>query len=161
MRNYKTHYISGAFSVYGCILDFLNLDCPTSYSINVTSAYYGQYFTTCVEDCCEPDIQDCVELMETNAPLDWAALKATCDGQQTCSFQNPGRSVPSCDDPYMSDYLLVYFYCLPGYHCFAKYTFLLNKFQISEYMQIHLNWSKLLEVMTISIIIIHKNVEYQ
>ena len=100
---------------FGCNLAYVNLTCPDDKYINVTSASYGQYVTTCAEGtCCTPKPTDCLESLETNHPIDWAVLKEVCDGQVECEFINQGTSLQSCVDPYFSDFLHVYYVCEPG-----------------------------------------------
>ena len=37
-----------------------------------------------------------------------------CDGERTCNITNPGGLLPSCADPYVSDYAIVNYQCIPG-----------------------------------------------
>ena len=82
--------------------------------IYVISAYYAQYTQTCSDSCCPPHPGDRKESMEENASVDWIALTLVCNNQTSCEFENPGRDVPSCAEPYQSNYALVYFSWLPG-----------------------------------------------
>ena len=104
-----------SYSAYACTFEVLNLTCPSEKTISVTSAYFAQYNEPCESyDCCTPYPGDCSELMETEAPLSWTALLATCNNRTTCSIENPGVSVQSCAEPYNSDYAIAYYSCLPG-----------------------------------------------
>ena len=57
---------------------------------------------------------DCTESLETNTPQDWTALNLLCNGESECMFQNEGGTVQSCEQPYQSNYLIVFYECFPG-----------------------------------------------
>ena len=104
----------GVYIAFACNQDFISLSCTNNRTINVTSAYYAQYTQACSDACCPPHPEDCKESMEENAEGDWYILTSLCNDQTSCQFENPGRDVPSCVEPYQSNYALVYFSCLPG-----------------------------------------------
>ena len=54
---------------------------------------------------------DCTEEM---SQLEFGALKVLCDGQESCEYENPGALLLSCVDPYLSNYLSVYYTCQSG-----------------------------------------------
>ena len=68
----------------------------------------------CSVTCCSPHPEDCGESMEEHAHSDWLTLKDTCHNKTSCSFENPSGSLESCDEPYLSDYMIVYYNCFPG-----------------------------------------------
>ena len=68
----------------------------------------------CSDDCCPPLPVDCKESLEETAPADWYYLTSLCNNKTSCQFQNPGRIVPSCAEPYQSDYASVHYSCLYG-----------------------------------------------
>ena len=105
-----------------CNLDYINMTCSDNKTINVTSAYYGQYVTACAdEECCIPKPTDCTESMAENHQVDWLILKELCDGENSCSVQTTGGLVQSCVDPYFSEFTEVYYTCLPGKTCTVMY----------------------------------------
>ena len=107
-------YFSESFSEYACTFESMSLNCTGGKNISLLSAYYAQYQGLCTEGCCVPHPADCSELMEENAPVDWAALQLACVNQTSCTFTNPGGTVGSCAYPYYSDYAIVYYSCIPG-----------------------------------------------
>ena len=106
--------LSDSFSAFAYTLDTITLSCTGEKNISLLSAYYAQYKDPCSDECCTLHPDDCSELMEDNAPVDWAALQLACNNQSSCTYTNPGSTVPSCADPYYSDYAIVYYSCLPG-----------------------------------------------
>ena len=112
-RTSKTVFV-GVYMAFACNQDIISLSCPSNRTINVTSAFYAQYTQACSDTCCPPYPGDCKESMEENAPVDWNALTTVCNNQTSCQFENPGRDVESCEEPYHSNYALIYFSCLPG-----------------------------------------------
>ena len=107
------------YTAFQCAPNYITLQCPFQSSIFVTSAYYGQYRHECTQEdqlqCCPPNlVKDCMESMEDNEPVDWAALKVSCDNQSTCSFETRFATMSSCTEPYRANWTLVYYQCLPG-----------------------------------------------
>ena len=47
-------------------------------------------------------------------PIDWGALTDLCDGEVSCTFQIQGGLLENCVDPYLSDFMQVFYACLPG-----------------------------------------------
>ena len=107
---------------FACNQGIISLSCTNNRTINAISAYYAQYNQNCSNICCPPHPEDCKESMENNASVDWIALTLVCNNQTSCEFENPGRDVPSCVEPYQSNYALVYFSCLPGV-CLLSFTY--------------------------------------
>ena len=107
-----------SYTAYQCAPDVITLECPGENSILVTSAFYGHHRHECTQEdrlCCPPNlVRDCIESMEENEPLDWAALKAICDNTGTCSFETRFATMTSCTDPYRANWTLIYYQCLPG-----------------------------------------------
>ena len=100
------------FTAFGCTGDLVTLACPDGRQILTTSAYYGQY--SACSDCCAPNpANDCTELVEENRPGDWATIKLLCDSQTSCQIDNLGSVVDECEAGYTSDYMQVFFDCLP------------------------------------------------
>ena len=65
-----------SFTTFGCDLDWMDLYCPENQTISLTSAYYGQYYYDCSSSCCAPHPwDDCSELMQQYAPVDWLYLQ--------------------------------------------------------------------------------------
>ena len=52
-------------------------------------------------------------LIEENRPWEWDAIQSHCDGQNSCQFENQGSTIDGCKLGYQSDYMLVYYDCLP------------------------------------------------
>ena len=105
--------LSGSHNnIFGCNLQPITLQCPANQTINVTSALFGQFLYPCSLSCCAPHpTDDCTADLPA---VDFQYLKFLCDGQETCSFENPGSALPGCADPYISDYMSVYYTCVPG-----------------------------------------------
>ena len=101
------------FTALGCTGATVTLSCPGGRTILTTSANYGQYDNACF-DCCAPNPEsDCTELVEENRPSDWLAIQAECDNQTSCEFQNLGSVIDTCEVGYTSDYMQVFYDCLP------------------------------------------------
>ena len=101
------------FTQFSCTADTVTLSCANNRTILTTSANYGQYANNC-SACCAPNPgYDCTELVEENRPSDWLAIQALCDGQTSCQFQNLGSIIDSCQAGYQSDYIQLFFDCLP------------------------------------------------
>ena len=104
------------FTAFACTNDMVTLACPDSRTILVVSAYYGQYSNSVSEctGCCAPNPQyDCTELVEENQPSDWLAIQALCDNQTSCEFENLGSTINECEEGYASDYMQLFYDCLP------------------------------------------------
>lgn len=100
---------------FECNLDIIRLECTGVATINVTSAYYGQYTEACSSECCAPHPTDeCTELVEEYHPIDWAILTGYCDGLTVCEFENQGALADTCVSPYMADFLIINYSCFPG-----------------------------------------------
>ena len=99
---------------FTCVLNVATLSCPRNYQINLISAAYGQYATTCASQCCNPDSSDCTESLETTAPLDWEGLVESCQNKTFCQVEHSGRALGSCSEPYWSDYLAIGYNCIAG-----------------------------------------------
>ena len=70
---WSIHSATGPKVAYGCDLAIIQLTCDSGV-INVTSAFYGQYFLTCAE-CCSPlHSYDCTESMYEHRLTDWVIL---------------------------------------------------------------------------------------
>ena len=103
--------LAGASYGFSCSVNPLTMYCPDSGAINVQSAYYGSYASTCNDTCCAPNLDDdCLESMEDTAPLDWAVL-LECSGRNFCQVPNPGQSLGSCPEIPTSDYTIVNYAC--------------------------------------------------
>ena len=101
------------FTALGCTGAMVTLSCPSGRTIMTTSANYGQYDDAC-SGCCAPNpMYDCTELVEENRPTDWAGIQLLCDNQTSCEFQNLGSIIDSCEVGYTSDYMQVFYDCLP------------------------------------------------
>ena len=101
------------FTELGCTGATVTLSCPSGRTILTTSANYGQWAIAC-SDCCAPNPgSDCTELVEENQPIDWAELQLLCDNQTSCEFQNVGSAIDTCEVGYTSDYMQVFYDCLP------------------------------------------------
>lgn len=69
---------------------------------------------TCPASCCAPNPAfDCTVDIESSRPGDWLLLKDTCDNQGSCSVPNLGGLLTECGTDVNSDYLQVFFECLP------------------------------------------------
>ena len=80
----------------------------------MTSARYGKFAYNCSGQCCVPHPGlDCWESVEENRPEDWLALKFYCDNQTSCVYENRGSVIDECQTGYTSDYIHVFFDCLP------------------------------------------------
>ena len=83
-------------------------------TVQVTSAYYGQFNETCDSDCCVPDVNnDCIESVEENSPVDWVSLITQCNNQNHCDVLNGGGVLQSCT-PTLVDYLMINYNCTPS-----------------------------------------------
>ena len=103
--------LAGSSYGFSCSLNPLTMYCADSGAINVQSAYYGSYASTCNDTCCAPNLDDdCLESMEDTAPLDWAVL-LECSGRNFCQVPNPGQSLGSCAEIPTSDYTIVNYDC--------------------------------------------------
>ena len=105
------------FTSFNCTSDIVTLSCPfNNRTIFITSAYYGKYhdFESSCNGCCPPNPQyDCTVLIEDNRPSDWLAIKALCDNQTSCQFENFGSVIDDCEEGYTSDYAQIFFDCYP------------------------------------------------
>ena len=104
------------YMAFACTNDMVTLSCPAGRTILVVSANYGQYDSPNSEctDCCAPNPEyDCTELVEENRPSDWLAIQALCDNQTSCEFDNPGTSIDVCQEEYLTDYMQLFYDCLP------------------------------------------------
>ena len=100
---------------YGCNLDVITLQCSGEATVNVTSAVFGLYSRPCQVACCAPHpVDDCTEPMQNYQPLEWQLLKATCDNETTCDWENRGGLAQSCPSPYSADFLVITYTCSPG-----------------------------------------------
>ena len=104
------------FTSFACVSDIVTLSCPNNRDVFVTSAYYGKYHdyeSTC-DGCCPPMPQyDCTVLIEDHRPSDWLAIKALCDNQTSCQFENFGSVIDDCEEGYLSDYAQIFYDCYP------------------------------------------------
>ena len=101
------------FTAFACLDAIVNLTCPSGRTIMTSYANYGQYSHTC-SGCCAPNPgYDCTELVEENRPTDWAGIQLLCDNQTSCEFQNLGSVINECEAGYTSDYIQVFYDCLP------------------------------------------------
>ena len=98
---------------FACDLNIVTLYCADNKTINISSAYYGVNAEACSTDCCAATAADCTEDVETAAPIDWQILLLACQNQTFCQFENPGRSLGSCQPSY-SDYVVIGYSCYPG-----------------------------------------------
>ena len=104
------------FTAFACTNDIVRLSCPGNRTILTVSADYGQYsseVTECTECCSHNPLHDCTELVEENRPNDWLAIQALCDNQNSCEFENLGTAIDECEDGYLSDYMQLFYDCLP------------------------------------------------
>ena len=101
------------YMAFACTNDIVTLSCSTGRTILAVSANYGQYEFSCT-GCCAPNpLYDCTELVEENQPSDWLAIQALCNGQESCQFVNPGWNIDQCDASYTSEYMQLFYDCLP------------------------------------------------
>ena len=101
------------YIAFACTNDNVTLSCPAGRTILTVSAKYGQYDEFCT-DCCPPNpAYDCTELVEENQPSDWLAIQALCDNQTSCEFENLGSIINECGEGYQSDYMQLFYDCLP------------------------------------------------
>ena len=114
-------------SAFGCNLDVITLACPADKFINVTRATYGQYITACAVECCAPKPTDCAESLEENMPVIWEGLTDLCNGEVSCTFQIQGSILESCVDPYLSEFMQVFYSCFPGKHYERNFVFRLQQ----------------------------------
>ena len=94
----------------------VTLSCPAGRTILAVTANYGQYDNPNSEcaDCCAPNPEwDCTEVVEENRPSDWLAIQALCDGEESCEFENLGSAIDQCEEGYQSDYMQLFYDCLP------------------------------------------------
>ena len=109
-----TPEIQSLFSSFACTGGVVNITCPESRTIFVTSATYAKYDFQCTEGCCAPHPElDCWEPVDENRPEDWVAIKLFCDNMTNCQFENRGSIISECEVGYMSDYLQIFYDCLP------------------------------------------------
>ena len=102
------------FTSFACTSDVVALSCPNSRTIFVTSAFYGQYYHQCDDECCPPNPRyDCSVNIEDDTPGDWLIIEALCDGQTSCEIENLGSVISECQAGYTSDYAQVFYDCLP------------------------------------------------
>ena len=103
------------FKAFACTGDVIALTCLNrGGNIMTTTAHYGQYASTCADCCASNPAADCTELVEDNRPSDWLAIKALCDNQTSCQFQNLGSLINTCEVGYQSDYMEVFYDCVGG-----------------------------------------------
>ena len=104
------------YMAFACTNDMVTLSCPSGRTILAVSANYGQYSSEVTEctDCCAPNPEyDCTELVEENRPSDWLAIQALCNNQTSCEFENAGTVIDECEEGYASDYMQLFYDCLP------------------------------------------------
>lgn len=105
------------YSAYQCFSEAMTISCPTGSTIQIISAFYGQFYDTCDKPfikCCPPNsAYDCTESVEEWAPVDWLVLEEICNGQPSCEFTVQGL-LNSCADLETSDYMTVNYQCLPS-----------------------------------------------
>ena len=102
------------FTAFACTRGNVTLSCPSGRNISTTAGYYGRNHQLACAPCCGPNpALDCAELIEENRPWEWDAIQSHCDGQNTCQFENQGSTIDGCELGYQSDYMLVYYDCLP------------------------------------------------
>ena len=100
-------------TAFACLDATVTLTCPSGRTIMTSYANYGQHYHTC-SGCCAPNPgYDCTELVEENRPTDWAGIQLLCDNQTSCEFQNLGSVINECESGYTSDYMQVFYDCLP------------------------------------------------
>ena len=117
--------ISDVTSEYACSSVPLTLSCSNA-RIFIESSHYGQNFPNCNDTCCVPTTKDCTESLQENSPSDWSTLKNDCDGQASCEFANPMKTLTNCEAPYESDYIQVYHSCVPGKVNFCVSIFIIG-----------------------------------
>ena len=104
------------FTAFACTNDMVTLSCPGGRTILTVSANYGQYNSPNSEctDCCAPNPQyDCTEVVAENRPTDWLGIQMLCDNQTFCEFENLGSTISECEQGYLSDYMQLFYDCLP------------------------------------------------
>ena len=100
------------FTAFACTLDIVIVSCASNRTILITSGVYSRYLKT-YDECYSPNpIDDCSESVEEARPSDWLAIKALCDGQESCQFENAGAFLDKCSDD-VSDYMQLFYDCLP------------------------------------------------
>ena len=101
------------FTTFACLADVITISCPTDRTIFITSADYAE-FPGCPGCCGTPHpTYHCTVPVQDARPSDWLAMKLRCDNQNTCQFQVLGSLIDECQAGYVSDYLQVYYDCLP------------------------------------------------
>ena len=102
---------------FACVESSVTLYCPSG-SISIREAFYGSYARACeaATSCCVATESDCTESVESNFPVDWAALQQLCQNQTVCTVPNPGRTLVSCREG--GDFMLIPYSCGDG----NKYT---------------------------------------
>ena len=102
------------FTAFACTRANVTLSCASGRNIFTTSGYYGRNHQMDCAQCCGPNpALDCAELIEENRPGEWEAIQSHCDGRNSCQFENQGSTIDGCEVDYQSDYMLVYYDCLP------------------------------------------------
>ena len=107
----------GQYTAFACTENMVVFSCPDGREIFVTNATYAQYktpYADCSRYHCPPNPAiDCTELVEENRAHDWRALKLFCDKLNWCEFKNMGSVINKCETDYTSDYMQVFYDCLP------------------------------------------------
>ena len=104
------------FTAFACTSGIMTLSCPAGRTILTVTANYGQYDNPNSEctGCCAPNpLHDCTELVEESRPTDWLGIQLLCDNQTSCEFENLGSAIDQCEEGYQSDYMQLFYDCLP------------------------------------------------
>ena len=100
------------FTAFACTTDTVTMSCPNGRTILTTSAVYGLFYSQ-TSGCMPNPVYDCTELVEEARPSDWLAIQGLCDEETSCEFENLGiASITGCSGK-PSEYIQVYYNCLP------------------------------------------------
>ena len=90
--------------------------------IDISEAVYAASFCAGTGlDCC-PNLSDCSILISQSDPDYFAEIQAACDGKQSCTNLTAGRTTAGqCNEPF-TDYVALYYECVPGKWMAARFT---------------------------------------
>ena len=111
--NHEPYDSRSQFTAFACTNNTVTLLCHGGRTIRTETAYYGQHHYFCTDFCAPNPHLDCTELVEENRPSDWVRIKALCDGKASCEFENLGSVINDCYPGYLSDYMQLFYNCLP------------------------------------------------
>ena len=107
--------VSDDTTTYTCTYDIVELSCPADGLVFIVTASFGQYATTCDDECCTPDVaNDCTEVLEQYNTDAWADLKLACNYNRECVFQHDAHVMTACPQQQIAEYMTVTYVCSNG-----------------------------------------------